>query len=110
MKRDFLCSVAMTLRLVWVVERSGLYGSGEITGKIGPTGVTTGFERVLQFCTVGSASVNPLGAAANPSLECSCTEAPCENLEKSSKNGLPSGTSRPFLKIQTEIRRLKNRR
>jgi hypothetical protein len=47
-----------------------------------------GFElmlRVLQFCTVGSVNENYLQAAASPSLECSCTEAPCENLEKFSK-------------------------
>jgi len=53
---------------------------------------TMGFEpmmRVLQFCTVGSANENYLQAAANPSLECSCTVSACEKLEKSSKNGLP---------------------
>jgi hypothetical protein len=66
--------------------------------------------RVLQFCTVDSASVNRFQRIVRLLSECSYDVATCKNLEKFSKNGLPSGTGRPFPKMQAESRRLRNQR
>jgi hypothetical protein len=66
-----------------------------------------GFEpmlRVLQFCTVDLVIVKRFQRSTAPSSECSCTASPLEKPEKFSKNGPPLETSKPFLKLLTEIR------
>ena len=62
----------VSLKYGGLVERSGLYGSGELTGKVGPLGVTTGFE--IDPCgnvkqTPGKFTAGPLSVDLDGNVE-----------------------------------------